>query len=309
MSAGAKNEVVVACRSMLVAGTMVLALGANVAQGQDTEVRVTPENGCVGKYSEPKFTARPKMGKPVADEMERIFDARFSWGVPENVTIETPAFVDHPVFAVHYPAGSSAPTARNSPRGGAGFYAEAGLGESRNSACLSYRVWFPDDFQWVRGGKLPGLFGGEDPPSGGDRPEDDDGFTMRLMWRVDGDGELYLYAPNMDPTSDDGGQSLGRGNWRFETGRWHEIQLEVILNNPGTNNGSATTWIDGDLKLVVNGIQYRETDRIDIAGFMFSTFFGGSGPNYAPDQDQVIYFDQIDVYGMRVGDLDEEVGD
>ncbi|KAJ3877025.1 hypothetical protein F5051DRAFT_17105 [Lentinula edodes] len=45
----------------------------------------------------------------------------------------------------------------------------------------------------LMGGKLPGLYGGRQGCSGSDAAVDC--FSTRPMWRKDGQGELYLYAP------------------------------------------------------------------------------------------------------------------
>ena len=54
--------------------------------------------------------------------------------------------------------------------------------ESAESATLTYKVFFPEGFDFVRGGKLPGLYGGT-APRGGKGVAVDDGFSIRTMWR------------------------------------------------------------------------------------------------------------------------------
>ena len=55
---------------------------------------------------------------------------------------------------------------------------------------LTYEVAFDPMFDWVRGGKLPGLRGGPN-PNGCDGGSQSDGtcFSTRIMWRASGDGE------------------------------------------------------------------------------------------------------------------------
>ena len=58
----------------------------------------------------------------------------------------------------HYPAGSYKPSA--SPRGGISFYAPGPADvdlTTAKEATLSYSVLFPSGFEFVKGGKLPGL--------------------------------------------------------------------------------------------------------------------------------------------------------
>ena len=61
---------------------------------------------------------------------------------------------------------------------------------------LEYSVFFPLDFDWVEGGKAPGIYGGHDGCSGGDDALDC--FSTRLMWRGKGAGELYLVSIPID---------------------------------------------------------------------------------------------------------------
>ncbi|KAG0279682.1 hypothetical protein BGZ96_001856 [Linnemannia gamsii] len=73
---------------------------------------------------------------------------------------------------------------------------------------LEYQMMFQPGFNWVKGGKLPGILMGSELGcnagcSGGGSAENC--FSTRMMWRADGMGELYLYAaksvyfPNQGP--------------------------------------------------------------------------------------------------------------
>jgi hypothetical protein len=64
-------------------------------------------------------------------------------------------------------------------------------GSTFQSMMISYEVAFDSGFDWVKGGKLPGLRGGPDPNncSGGNQANGTNCFSSRLMWRTDGAGE------------------------------------------------------------------------------------------------------------------------
>ena len=66
---------------------------------------------------------------------------------------------------VLYPKGSINPG--NSPQGGTEFYARPLDITRAVNASLEYSVFFPVDFDFVKGGKLPGLYGGHKGCSGG----------------------------------------------------------------------------------------------------------------------------------------------
>ena len=98
-----------------------------------------------------------------------------------------------PVLQVQYPAGSF----QDNNVGGAQFYAMwNSSGSPFQSMLVSYEVAFDSGFDWVKGGKLPGLRGGPDPNncSGGNQANGTNCFSSRLMWRPDGDGEGVLVS-------------------------------------------------------------------------------------------------------------------
>lgn len=184
---------------------------------------------------------------------------------------------------VSFPAGSINPGNKTAPEGGAGFL--FALPAPVPAACLSYSVFFPAGFQFVRGGKLPGLYGGE-APSGCDKGGNVPGFSARLMWRRDGDGEVYFYGPDREARC---GVSLDRGAFRFGTGRWVRISEAVTAGNPGR----VELWIDGQPAI-------SEAQAIDpetgVGGVMFATFFGGNSADWASPLDQVAGFRDMAIY-------------
>lgn len=86
-----------------------------------------------------------------------------------------------------YNSPSYTPSAE--PVGGFGVWTRHTI---NRTAIFKYGVTFPVGFDFVKGGKLPGLYGGKTSCTGGDPAVDC--FSTRLMWREGGQGELYLYA-------------------------------------------------------------------------------------------------------------------
>jgi hypothetical protein len=181
-----------------------------------------------------------------------------------------------------YPAGSYAPSGSPlAPIGGCQFY--GGLlhtngNTPRDALTLQYSLRFPAGFNFVNGGKLPGLYGGVG-NTGTDYPNGTDGFTTRHMWRQNGAGEAYPFLPN-SPTIY--GSSLGRGNWYFSgDGQWHALRQDVVLNDVGSSNGLIRVWYDGAMVLEAPGLFFRTTNSLQIEGILFQTFFGGGDTSYA----------------------------
>ncbi len=96
-----------------------------------------------------------------------------------------------PVMQITYPEGSF-----SHDTGGVQFYSlwNTTDGSSFNSMMVSYEIAFDAGFDWVKGGKLPGLRGGLNSTgcSGGNKADGLDCFSSRLMWRKNGAGEGAL---------------------------------------------------------------------------------------------------------------------
>jgi len=199
--------------------------------------------------------------------------------------------------------GYAAKNGANGKPGGLAFYAKPGPNIfNRDSVALSYKVYFPKNFEWVKGGKLPGLYS-KFGQSGGNH-DDPSGFSYRVMWRAGGQAEAYVYAPGrQDPNIErlpgyfsDGtiGSSLGRGVQTFLPNQWNAVKVYMKLNT--IRDGRPVP--DGILKLDINGksavnydkMVWRTRADVQIEGIMFQTFFGGNDASYAPTKDTYIAF-------------------
>jgi hypothetical protein len=188
----------------------------------------------------------------------------------ENVPSDDGRFAT--ALRVRYPADSASQlSAANSDTsdGGAQVYL-ARRGGPVDEAYLRYYVRFPADFDFVRGGKLPGLYGGRT-NNGRKIPDGTNGFSTRYMWRAKGAGEVYAYLPS----SVAHGTSLGRGSWTWPTGTWATVEQHVRLNTPGQADGQVQVWLNGALVFEQTGLTFRSTWTLRIEGLFFSTFFGG----------------------------------
>ena len=214
------------------------------------------------------------------------------WGLDNISLIKDSNSRFNKVLRVRYPAGSVTPSysrKKNAPIGGAQFFADLGMSPT-NTLRLSYYLRFSENFDFVKGGKLPGLFGGTQ-VSGGKIPDGTNGFSTRFMWRRNGDGELYAYLP----TSKKYGTSIGRGDWQFVPGKWYHLEQEVKLNKPGSNDGRVKVWLDGKEVLDKDGLTFRTTEDLKIEGLFFSTFFGGSSSSWATPKDVEVDFAEFSV--------------
>ncbi|THU85385.1 hypothetical protein K435DRAFT_783350 [Dendrothele bispora CBS 962.96] len=191
-----------------------------------------------------------------------------------------------------FPKGSYIPS--KDPPGGLSFYAsgpeEVDLTTAKE-ATFRYSVFFPDDFEHVKGGKLPGLYGGDDAEnskscSGGRR--DTSCFSIRLMWREEGSGELYTYLPDVDANKKQ--CDVPPESHCNPTRKWTTVSQRVKLNDAEEANGEMELFVGGDSVIKVTGLEIRDSDKGRMRGIIMQTFFGGSTPDYASPKDQSIYF-------------------
>ncbi|KAG6900758.1 hypothetical protein C0993_002182 [Termitomyces sp. T159_Od127] len=211
-----------------------------------------------------------------------------------------------PVLQVTYPEKSF-----GSSDSGAQFINlwNASDGSSFQSMLLSYEVAFDAGFNWVKGGKLPGVRGGLNSTgcSGGNQADGKECFSTRLMWRQDGEGEAvyaYIPTPNNICSSDDVicnsdfGTSLQRGAFGFVSNQWNRIALLVRLNNPpNVANGNIQLYYN-DLKAIdQQNLQIRSSASVNANGLFFSTFFGGSDDSWGTPTTTHTYFRNIRLHG------------
>ena len=170
-----------------------------------------------------------------------------------------------------------------SPKNGGFQYTSKPLKPS-DSIEIGYNIYIPDDFDYVKGGKLPGVYGGV-PLSGGNKKRVGiDGISLRLMFRESGYMEVYGYIPNTDSKY---GISLMRCKSKLHSGI-NDIRLYASMNKD---------YKDGVVELSVNGkknridnITLRLDDRLKFEGIFFSTFFGGNSRKYATPKRQELVF-------------------
>jgi len=195
------------------------------------------------------------------------------------------------------------------PKGGFSFYAKGPDDVDLKTAkevTFGYSAYFPEDFDFVKGGKMPGVYGGDSDEgslscSGGSR--NDECFSVRLMWRKDGMGEFYTYLPpsydankrvcDVAPQSEcnsDYGASVGRGSFTFERGAWTTITMRVKLNDKNQDNGEIELFANGKSVVSVDGLRIRDSGAGLFRGLMMQTFFGGGDTSFSTPKYQEVLF-------------------
>ncbi|KAJ7823656.1 hypothetical protein B0H13DRAFT_2445312 [Mycena leptocephala] len=204
-------------------------------------------------------------------------------------------------MVANYPQGSFNPS--HDPRGASLDFTTA------LELTFGYSVMFPAGFQWNKGGKLPGVYGGDNATtatscSGGRR--DPTCFSARLMWRPNGAGELYTYLPDPSdpafaanekicqiPNSECNptyGASISRGAFSFAPGEWTTVSERVKLNTAGQADGELELFVGGKGVINATGIILRDTSEGRMRGLQMETFFGGSTADWASPVAQQVFF-------------------
>ncbi len=166
---------------------------------------------------------------------------------------------------------------------------------SYNEAYISYSIKFSENFDFVKGGKLPGLAGGS-APSGGNASTGTNGWSGRIMWRSDGRIVQYMYYPDMSGTyGEDFPWDIDKEHY-FKPNIWYKIKNHFVMNTPGKNDGVIQAWLDDVLVLDRHDIRFRDVDSFGIDLFYFSTFFGGNNQTWATSKDETILFDDFKIY-------------
>lgn len=112
-----------------------------------------------------------------------------------------------------------------------------------------------------------------------------------MMW--DKKGKLVQYVYHPDQPGKYGDVMPFKMDKSLELNKWHTVQTLVILNQPGQKNGVIQSWLDGKLVLNKKGMRFRNVSRLEIDRLLFASFFGGSGPYWAPRYDQYAYIDDV----------------
>jgi hypothetical protein len=182
---------------------------------------------------------------------------------------------------------------------------------------VTYQVFVPESFDFVKGGKLPGVALGTR-GTGGRNWKKDQG-SVRLMFRPDGIVTGYLYI--CEDVGEYGGpgsplmkaqgpgfedivhHSNGAGLyiWRHEDTPmqlrrgWNNIRLRVKLNSPGERDGRLVIKVN-KVKKSYDQIQWtRRPGKNQIGKFQFSAWMGGGSKKYAPKQDQFLVFRDVTI--------------
>lgn len=165
-------------------------------------------------------------------------------------------------YTVSYPKGSRNPQGKIV--GGFGAYHPCEFKE------VAYTVTFPDNFDWVKGGKLHGIYFGQG-GSGGKKVSKGSG-SVRLMWRANGAAEVYVYREGQKQKY---GESI-KFKQKFSKGKPNTVLISVTPESVQCALNAEHLTIPGFGKMGT--------------GVFYSTFFGGSSKKWEASKDEKVVF-------------------
>ncbi|WLT30381.1 putative Ig domain-containing protein [Geothrix sp. PMB-07] len=197
---------------------------------------------------------------------------------------------------IWYPAGQFGTAGPGGAGGGGVWNTQFGAGgalQSFEELYVAYRVKFQSGFDFVKEGKMRGLAGGAR-NDGGHKPNDSDGFSVRLIWKAGGQLKEYVYHPDQAGVyGDELAWMVNGAPVVFTPGTWYWIEHRVKMNAPGQHDGIVQGWIDGKLAFDRRDFRFRDTPAFGIDAFQFSTFFGGSDATYATKKEEAAFNDDF----------------
>jgi len=187
------------------------------------------------------------------------------------------------------------------------------LGGSYDDVMLSYSVKFKRGFDFVKGGKLPGLAGGT-APTGTTAATGTNGFTSRMMWLTSHTGnpgspkqkttnaisyaKYFRSGYDLDGKDEDETYFSTSGSLtELKSNVWYDITQRVKMNDPWTNNGIIQIWVDDVLVVNKQNVRFRTNGSFGIDKVYFSTFFGG-GWSWRTSKWETAYFDNFIVTAL-----------
>lgn len=242
---------------------------------------------------------RPAAGNPYPVDAWAAdgWHAPWALGMDNRALIDdgTPAHSGDKSLRVHYPKGKVGPE-------DSGAQAPFELGKNREYY-LSYWVKFSDDFSWGTtqyAGKVgAGLAGGAS-CSGGQVCDGTNGFSSRLIWRLN-NGQAAVYYYSMGHEGEYGDYAVLKkdgADIHWPKGSWVNIVQRVKVNtvSGGTANpdGEIEVFYNGASAAKVTGLRFvTNDDQVDKA--YFSSFAGGATTEFAPANDSYIWYDDLKV--------------
>ena len=179
------------------------------------------------------------------------------------------------------------------------------FGEEPEEIYFRYYLRFADDWNPVRGGKLPGIAGTYGRAGwGGRRVNGRDGWSARGLFGGQRNGRtpigFYCYHADMR------GRYGSHWVWEkdrlgyLENNRWYCIEQYAKMNTPGRNDGILRGWVDGRLAFEKRDIRMRDVDSLKIESVWLNVYLGGT---WTSRSEHHLYIDNVVISRKYIGPM------
>jgi hypothetical protein len=192
-----------------------------------------------------------------------------------------------------------------------GIHAGKDLGEA-NDLYFLYELTFNTDYDFAKGGKLPGLGGfnlsdvNEVKPTGcrAEGQLADAGFSLRSMFKEDGAAILYAYHqnnPNLGLPESDGKYACGEEisyqhngkPFSFQNTKTYLVEQYVKINDANQENGIVTIHVNGFKVLEKTDMIFSQNGQYSINQLFIDIWHGGSSNDWAPSVNSTVVIDNV----------------
>lgn len=184
------------------------------------------------------------------------------WGLLENArVVEASGASAKQAIEVRFTPAKAFTTPADTKMGMGFTWAPRSAGKP-TAACLTYSVFVPGNFDFAKGGRLPGFVTAT--------PDQDNAagsVSSRIAWRESGGLELRAQMadwPEPRRLAGDKVHILPRG-------QWVSLEQEIVLNAPGAKDGALRLWADGALIVEKKGLAIRDKLETRVSGVLAET--------------------------------------
>jgi hypothetical protein len=241
------------------------------------------ENSKSGRYTYSKIKRDWPGAEMLWDNMGRILNTVNYYSSP----LEIIDFENSKVLKLNYPANTIGPIP------GTQWISNF---VKTDEVFLSFKIFIPIEFDFVKGGKLPGLSGGL-----GITKDSiwlaEKSWSTQLMFHENGEIVHFLKYPNQESNYGEYFFWTSKGQRvKLPRGKWVKLTQHLIMNDPNESNGELEAWINETKVLSIKKLRIRDTMSMGIDQFVFSVFFGGCSQEWAPIKGTYFLFDDFKLW-------------
>lgn len=241
-------------------GAALLILGTSVAAAVRYTFMADDIAACSTRYDHgTQFSLARPGGELLTPADLQARSAGTDWGLIENTrVIEAHGSSAKQAIEIRFAPAKASVTPADG-RIGMGFSWTPRSAGKPAAACLTYSVFLSKDFDFAKGGRLPGFVAGA-----GDQDVTASPVSSRIAWRESGGVELRAQMADWLEPRRVGGDRV----YMLPRGQWVALEQEIVLNTPGAKDGILRVWADGALVLEKKDLAIRDKAQTQITGVL-----------------------------------------